>query len=445
MNHAGLINFAGVSLTILIIGAATLLIMVQRELGPAAKLSTGGKWLLTAALGSGILAFSIKLAIIATLTSFSKQIIASQIVSQQPTVPKAVERVDEGRLNQMVLPSQSYVWRALPHTAPAPKWNPTTPEKVALGKRLFFDPDLSWDGKVSCSSCHNVERGAGVDGRHTSVGIAGKIGNRNAPTVWNAAFQSVLFWDGRAHSLEEQAVGPMLNPLEMGMPSAAAVEQRVNNNPGYRNMFASAFGAGQPITMEQIAAAIAAYERTLVTPDTPYDRFVRGDANALSATQLRGMALFQSIGCVLCHSGPNFSNASLLETPPMPFRIFPAISAPAYETRYRLIEDTGLNAPGSKHGVWRIPSLRNVALTAPYFHNGAVSDLKEAVRIMSTVQRGKIISESPVVKRISWSPESGTLTSENVATVSERDIDDIVAFLQALSSDSLTSHKRPAS
>ncbi|HET7831639.1 MAG TPA: cytochrome c peroxidase [Gallionella sp.] len=443
MNHAGLVNFASVSLAILIIGAVTLLFIVQRELGPASRLSVGGKWLLTAALGSGILAFGIKLAIIATLAGFSKQIIATQMAPQN-AVPRAAMRTDQGHLSQAAGPSLQYVWRALPEVAPAPRENPTTSEKVALGKQLFFDPDLSRDGRVSCSSCHDIESGAGVDGRSTSVGIDGKTGNRNAPTVWNAAFQSVLFWDGRAHSLEEQAVGPMLNPLEMGMPSAAAVVQRVAGKPEYREMFARAFGAGQPITIEQIAAAIAAYERTLITPDAPYDRFVRGDANALSPAQLRGMALFQSIGCIMCHSGPNFSNASLLETPPIPFRIFPVISAPGYETSYRLIEDTGLNTPGSRHGAWRIPSLRNVALTAPYFHNGAVSDLKEAVRIMATVQRGKIISALPVVRRIIWSPESGTLTSEEVATVSDRDVDDIVSFLRALSSDSLTSPKRPA-
>jgi cytochrome c peroxidase len=268
--------------------------------------------------------------------------------------------------------------------------------------------------------------------------VGGQVGSRNAPTVWNSGFQSVLFWDGRAASLEDQAKGPPVNPREMGMPSLEAVEQRVKDNPSYREAFAKAFGADQPITIKQISGAIAAYERTLITTDTPYDRFVRGDENALSPAQLRGMALFQSVGCILCHSGPNFSGASVFDSPPAPLRLFPVFDSPKYVNRYNLSKDTGANAPGSKQAVWRIPSLRNVALTAPYFHNGSVDNLPEAVRIMATVQRGKRISnDANDNKTIVWSSRDQTLMRIEAAPLNDRDVDDIVAFLKSLSSDSI--------
>lgn len=143
----------------------------------------------------------------------------------------------------------------------------------------------------------------------------------------------MLFWDGRAASLEDQAIGPPLNPIEMGMPSAEAIEQRVREDESYREPFARAFGADQPITIRQIAAAIAAYERTLITPDAPYDRFVRGDDQALAPAQLRGMELFQSVGCIQCHSGPNFSGASLFDPPPSTQRLFPVFDSPRYMKR----------------------------------------------------------------------------------------------------------------
>ncbi len=330
---------------------------------------------------------------------------------------------------------KAYVWRALPEVAPAPSWNPTTPQKVALGERLFHDPELSSNGKISCSSCHNVRKGAGEDHRTASLGVGGQVGNRNAPTVWNAAFQSVLFWDGRAKSLEEQAKGPLVNPKEMGMPSLSAVEQRVNSNTSYRDQFARAFGADRPIDITLIAAAIASYERTLITPDSPYDRFVRGDEKALSPAQLRGMALFQSTGCILCHFGPNFNGTNLLDPPLAAQRIFPAYASSKYVARFNLIKDVGTNAPGSKQGVWRIPSLRNVALTAPYFHNGSVDNLPDAVRIMATVERGKTIGNGN--ETILWSKQERTIARMEPASLSEHNVDDIVEFLKSLSSDSL--------
>jgi cytochrome c peroxidase len=312
-----------------------------------------------------------------------------------------------------------------------------------LGERLFHDKALSIDRTLSCSSCHDVSKGAGEDHRSGSLGVGGQVGSRNAPTVWNSGFQAVLFWDGRAASLEDQAAGPPLNPKEMGMPSTEAVEQRVKENPSYREPFARAFGADQPITIKQITGAIAAYERTLITTDTPYDRFVRGDKHALTAAQVRGMALFESVGCILCHSGPNFSAASLFDSPPAPHRLFPVFDAPKYMTRYNLNKDPGANVPGSKQAVWRIPSLRNVALTAPYLHNGSVDNLPEVVRIMATAQRGKkIVSRTNGYKTVAWTSQGNPLVRVDSGTLSERDVNDIVAFLKSLSSDKLLARSK---
>lgn len=211
-------------------------------------------------------------------------------------------------------------WPALPDRAPVPAGNPMTPDKIALGRKLFFDPALSRNGKVACATCQDAKTGA--DGRSVSAGIGGKTGRRNAPTVWNAAFQARLFWDGRAASLEEQAKGPFINPVEMGMPDHAAVERAVAARPDYRAEFRAVFGGARPLSIDNIAAAIATFERTLITPDTPYDRYARGDKTALDEAQLRGMRLFEGYGCRICHSGPNFSGASLFDTA-MPFRAFP--------------------------------------------------------------------------------------------------------------------------
>lgn len=446
MGQAGLSGFMNVSIIMLVIGFTVLLLMVQFELGPMGKLSGGRKWLLTLILGSGMVAFSIKLIVIATLLNFPEQTISAHLRAQQARPPHATIKPQYAVYDRASGGRKLYVWQALPEIAPAPAWNPTTPEKVALGERLFHDTALSADRTVSCSSCHEVRQGAGMDGRRASQGIGGQTGARNAPTVWNAAFQSELFWDGRAASLEEQAKGPPLNAKEMGMPSLEAVAQRVREDASYREPFDRAFGAGQPITITQIVAAIAAYERTLITPDAPYDRFVRGDESALSAAQLRGMELFQSVGCIQCHSGPNFSGASIFDAPSAARRAFPVFDSPEYVARYNLTGDVGANASGGKQGVWRIPSLRNVALTAPYFHNGKVDSLTEAVRIMATVQRGrKLGGEARDRGTVVWSRRDKTLSRIENALLGERDVNDIVAFLESLSSESLAARIKSAS
>lgn len=287
---------------------------------------------------------------------------------------------------------------ALPEQPPIPKDNPMTPEKVELGKQLFFDPRLSIDGTVSCNSCHNV-MGSGTDNRPVSVGVGGQKGGRSAPTVWNSAFLTAQFWDGRAPTLEEQAKGPVLNPVEMGMHSEKVAVERIAAIPGYKEQFTKVFGGDKPVTYDNIAKAIAAYERTLITPNSPYDRYVKGDKEVLSKDAKRGLTLVQNLGCTGCHSGPNFAGPTSLPIGEGFFQKFPVFPGSAYEAKYNLVEDTGRHEvtkqEQDKH-LWRVPTWRNVALTAPYFHNGSVATLEEAVRVMAKTQLNKELKDDEV-------------------------------------------------
>jgi cytochrome c peroxidase len=301
-------------------------------------------------------------------------------------------------------------WQALPETAPAPANNPTTAEKVELGKILFFDPRLSSTGTVSCNSCHNVMLG-GEDNRPFSMGVHGQLGGRSAPTVWNSAFNSVQFWDGRADSLEAQAAGPVTAGVEMGMKSWDDVVARLETIPGYVTAFKSAFGEQAVISKENATKAIAAYERTLVTPNSPYDQYVKGDKAAMTAQQIRGMSTFAQTGCTSCHSGAAFNG------PTMPagsgfYVNFPTFTDSAYVAQYDLLKDKGrgeVTKQSRDDHKYKIPVLRNIALTAPYFHNGSVKTLDEAVRVMANVQLNK--------------------------TLNDDEVNDIVAFLNALTGE----------
>lgn len=289
-------------------------------------------------------------------------------------------------------------WQALPDTAPAPADNPTTPAKVELGKMLYHDARLSQNGTLSCASCHSV-MGGGVDNRPTSIGVGNQHGGRNAPTVWNAAFHATQFWDGRAPSLEEQAKGPIANPIEMGMPDVQAAVDRVRAIPGYKPYFEKAFGTGDTVTVDNLAKAIAAYERTLITPNSPYDRFVKGDKAALSAQQQRGMEQFAAIGCTACHSGAAFNGPQ-----PAPgksvFQKFPLFAdGNPYIAKYKLTDDQGrydVTKNDADRHLWRVPTLRNIAWTAPYFHNGEVKTLSEAVRVMAKSQLNRELDDATV-------------------------------------------------
>jgi cytochrome c peroxidase len=311
-----------------------------------------------------------------------------------------------------VVRAQEQGWKPLPGQAKPPAGNPTTREKVELGKKLFFDPRLSVTGTVSCNSCHNVMEG-GDDGRPSSMGVHGRRGPRNAPTVWNAAFQGAQFWDGRAPSLEEQAKGPIVAGPEMGMPSHDAALERVRAIPGYVQEFKQVFGSDQPVTIDNAAKAIAAFERTLITPGSPYDRFAKGESSALSPVQKAGMALFREVGCVSCHSGPAF-NGPQWNRPGGPgfYRKFPAYTDNAYVKTYALDQDPGraaVTGSAADAHTFKVTTLRNVELTAPYFHNGAVPTLDKAVRVMAATQLAQDLPDEDAGKLVAF---LGALTGE---------------------------------
>jgi len=276
----------------------------------------------------------------------------------------------------------------LPTKVSVPTDNPMTAAKIALGKQLYFDPALSKSGNISCNSCHNLGSW-GVDNQARSIGHKWQRGGRNAPTVLNAAFWSSQFWDGRAPQLEDQAKGPLLNPVEMGNDSATQLVHRLKQT-GYAPLFAKVFGK-RGITLDTTVKAIATFERTLLTPNSPFDRFLAGKGT-ISAAAKRGMHLVDDIGCTSCHSGPLFTNNTF--------------------QRFAYGVDKGRMAvTGNKDDdhLFRVQSWRNVAMTAPYFHDGSVKKLEEAVRLMAKVQLE--------------------------TTIKPKDMADIIAFLNTLTGE----------
>lgn len=304
----------------------------------------------------------------------------------------------------------AYDWQALPDKAPAPPDNPTTAEKVELGRMLYFDPRFSTTGTVSCNSCHNLMLG-GDDNRAFSMGVHGKTGGRSAPTVWNAAFAASQFWDGRAGSLEEQAKGPVVNPVEMGMSDVEKAMERVRAIPGYEPYFVKAFGDENPMTVDNAAKAVAAFERTMITPNSPYDRFVKGEKTALNEQQQRGMQTFADIGCTSCHSGAAFNGPAMAPGTGF-FMKFPTFTDNDYVKKYDFMKDEGRSAVtknASDRHLFKVPTLRNIALTAPYFHNGSVKTLDEAVRVMAKTQLNKDLSDTQATDLVAF---LGGLTGE---------------------------------
>jgi cytochrome c peroxidase len=279
----------------------------------------------------------------------------------------------------------------------APADNPITPAKVALGKQLYFDPRLSKDGTVSCNSCHDLSAG-GADTKPVSTGVGGAQGSRNSPTVWNSAFHQAQFWDGRAPSLEEQAKGPLINPVEMAMPSLDAVVARVKGIAGYVSQFDAVFGTNS-VNIDNIAKAIATYERTLVSGNSAFDTFRFADKSALSQAQWAGFQTFRQVGCVQCHMGPDFSGPPPLARGDGFYQKFPLFTSSPLIAKYKLQDDPGrFNAThqsGDEH-VWRVPSLRNVKETAPYFHNGLVPTLEEAVRVCAAGGNDRELTQGEV-------------------------------------------------
>jgi cytochrome c peroxidase len=276
---------------------------------------------------------------------------------------------------------------------PLPAREETDPRLVSLGRRLFFDGVLSADGSVSCASCHDIFNG-GDDGRPHSAGIGAKVGGVNAPTVLNSALNFVQFWDGRAATLEEQARGPIENPLEMGSTMADAVA-RISAKPDYRKAFSTIFSDG--VTDGHVREAIATFERTLLTPEAPIDRFLRGDASALSPDQREGYELFKGTGCIACHQGENVGGNM--------FQRF-GVMGNYFQDRGNVTDaDNGrfnvTHVESDRH-VFRVPSLRNVELTAPYFHDGSAPTLDRAVRVMVKYQLGRQLADEQVARIVAF-------------------------------------------
>jgi cytochrome c peroxidase len=244
---------------------------------------------------------------------------------------------------------------------------PLKTEKSTLGKKLFFDKRLSEDGTVSCASCHDPAS-AFASGDAVAIGVREQKGTRNAPTLLNSKFSRTYFWDGRVATLEEQAKQPLLNPSEMGMLNEAALVERISAIDEYRKSFQRVFPR-EGITIDTITIAIAAFERTLVSDNSPFDRFIRGDRNAISAAQKRGWELFKGkAGCIECHS---FSSASPFFTD---FKFYNTGMGFTEPGRYLVTKDS------KDIGAFKTPTLRDVELTRPYMHNGSINTLLDVVR-----------------------------------------------------------------
>lgn len=266
---------------------------------------------------------------------------------------------------------------------PIPRIKAIDQQWVKLGRALFNSTLLSKDGTISCASCHSIKDG-GDDGFPVSTGIEGRIGTRNSPTVLNSVFNFRQFWDGRSPDLADQLTGPIHNPLEMGS-SFVEIIAKLKQQPEFVAMFQRLSPKG--ITEESIVKALVTFEESLVTPNAPIDRFLLGDKNALSAQQKRGLKKFTSFGCVSCHQGVNIGGNL--------YQRLGRIS----EVPKKLLKDQGrfvLTRHQNDMFVFKVPSLRNVKQTAPYFHNGSVATLEEAVRIMAKGQLGLELSEQDV-------------------------------------------------
>jgi cytochrome c peroxidase len=280
------------------------------------------------------------------------------------------------------------LFQPIPVTPPPIEGVESTMLRVELGKMLFFEPRLSESHAISCNSCHIVGLG-GVDVQETSIGHRWQRGPRNAPTVLNAVFNTAQFWDGRAEDLEEQAGGPLVNPIEMGA-SGVHVAQQLRGIPGYVARFREAFpGDADPISLENVQRAIALFEATLITPDAHFDRYLRGDASALTSSQRDGLRLFIEKGCAGCHNGINLGGHMYA-----PFGVVERPGAellpPADKGRFEVTKTA------SDQYVFKVPTLRNVVLTAPYFHTGRSWDLRQAVAVMGTSQLGTALTEEEV-------------------------------------------------
>ena len=289
----------------------------------------------------------------------------------------------------------------LPETAETPEYT-LTEEKIALGKKLYFDNRLSKDNTQSCNTCHNVDT-YGVDNEPTSKGDNGGLGTRNSPTTFNAAFHTTQFWDGREPDVEAQAGGPILNPVEMAMPDEASVVKRLKGIEAYVTSFTESFpGEKDPITYNNLKLAIGAYERMLVTP-SKFDDYLAGNKDALNTQEKEGLQTFITGGCITCHRG-NVLGGNM-------FQKF-GLMKPYWElTKSKVIDDGKFEVTKNEADkyVFKVPGLRNIEKTYPYFHDGSIMSLREATDIMGKTQLNKAFTD--------------------------KELDDMVVFMNALTGD----------
>ena len=294
-----------------------------------------------------------------------------------------------GDVSRPVTAMELKQFAALPAVMAAPGVERTAAQ-VELGRRLYHETVLSEGHDVSCNSCHPLN-GYGADGRPVSFGSAGHAGGRNAPTVYNAAGHATQFWDGRAPTVEVQAIGPILNPVEMAMPDSEAVLAHLRGSPAYRAAFRAAFPTQrEPITYANVGRAIGAFERGLVTPGR-WDRYLGGDAGALTADEQRGLATFVHTGCSACHNGAYVGGQSFMKLGAA--RAWPVTT------------DSGRITVTKKPAdllVFKVPSLRNIEKTGPYFHDGSIASLDEAIRLMGRHQLGVELGDAQVREIRSW-------------------------------------------
>lgn len=309
-------------------------------------------------------------------------------VAPAPEVPKLVTDEERAQLQQ----TSKGVFGILPDPGPESE------VLVALGKKLYFDMRLSVNGTQSCNSCHDITGGRlGADTHPTSVGALGAQGERNSPTVVNAGLHIAQFWDGRVTTLAEQAKGPILHPSEMAMPSIDAVLDVVSSDAEYTRLFMEGYGGDQnPITYDHLANAIAVFERTLISKDR-FDDFMGGDLGAISDREAAGLRLFMEKGCTACHSGPVIGGKMYAKMGVVkPYRPVVGDGAVIDMGRYNV---TG-REPDREF--FKVPGLRNVTATSPYFHDGRVETIEDAVRLMGELQLGQELTPEEVTLIVEW-------------------------------------------
>lgn len=308
---------------------------------------------------------------------------------EESKAKKQAREYAEGlKIDERIYPQVTRTFAALPQLSENPD-NPLTEEKVKLGKILYYDSRLSKDGNISCNSCHNLST-FGVDNLPVSPGDAGENGERNSPTVLNASFHTTQFWDGRAKDVEEQAGMPILNPVEMAIPSEEFLVDRLKEIDLYRELFPAAFPEdGDPISYENIQNAIAAFERTLITPSR-FDNYLNGSKGALTLQEKEGLETFINVGCITCHTGPMIGGNL--------YQKFGVHNDYWEFTKSQNVDEGRISLTGNEADryVFKVPTLRNVNQTAPYFHDGSVESLSEAIKIMGVVNLNKQLSPKEI-------------------------------------------------